>query len=78
MSLKLSLRAQYQEYYVHLHLRHRRELYFQKCWEMSIKVAYIFSLTTPVSFKASATCYNHCCKQQSFSFHMLYYFIQIR
>jgi len=38
----------------------------------NVKVDYIFFLTMPVLFEAGAMSY-HCCKQQSFSIHMLYY-----
>jgi len=72
MSLKLSLCAQYQECYDHLHLQHYHDWHFQKCWEMPLKVDYIFSFTMPVLFKVPRVIY-HCCKEQSFSFHMLYY-----
>jgi len=74
IGLKLLLYPQYQECYDRLHSRHYHELYFEKFWEMPLKVGYIFSLTMPVLFTDPCVTYRyHSCRQQHFSFHMLYY-----
>jgi len=66
MSLKLSPFAQYQQCYDRSHLRHYRELHFQKYCEVQSKVEqclYCLKLVPCVTY--------HCCKWQSFSFHTL-------
>jgi len=57
MSLKLSLCALCQECHDCLRLQNYHKLLSSKCWEMPLKVGYIFSLTAPLLLNASAMFY---------------------